>query len=100
MTTFGDSLEKDNRAMIKFFGSDFNKSLNKSQTTFASCELHIVSIAQQMVKDAEKPIKRYWQYTIGSFNQHSAQRYQHAFDRTTAIYFTNALEKPTPPEGW
>ena len=86
--------------MIKFFGSDFNKSLNKSQATFASCELHIVSIAQQMVKDAEKPIKRYWQYTIGSFNQHSAQRYQHAFDRTTAIYFTNALEKPTPPEGW
>ena len=100
LTTFGDSLEKDNRAMIKFFGSDFNKSLNKSQTTFASCELHIVSIAQQMIKDAEKPIKRYWQYTIGSFNQHSAQRYQHAFDRTTAIYFTNALDKPTPPEGW
>ncbi len=100
LTTFGDNLERDSRAMTKFLGAEFNKTFNKHQNSLNTCELHIISSAQEMAKNADSAIKRYWDYTQSSFNQHNAQRYQHSFERTRAIYFSAATDKPLPPEGW
>ncbi|MDD4817371.1 MAG: hypothetical protein PHI85_05320 [Victivallaceae bacterium] len=100
LTVFGDELEKDNRAMTKFLGSEFNRSFNKNRINLNSCELHIVNCAQQMARDAMPAIHRYWDYTLSSFNQHNAERYRKAFERTSNIYFGAALEKPLVPDGW
>ncbi|MEA4862613.1 MAG: hypothetical protein AB7F40_10805 [Victivallaceae bacterium] len=100
LTIFGDSLAKDNRAMTKFLGSDFNRTFNKNRSNLNNCELHIVTCAQEMMRDAEPAIKRYWEYTVGSFNAHNAQRYRNAFDRAASFYLGVSLDKPSPPEGW
>ena len=98
LSNFGDALAKDNRAMIKFLGKDFDRALNKNQSTFDTCELSLVTCVQQFIMNAEPSILRYREYTVSSFNQHNAKRYQNAFDRTSAIYFN--IGKPTAPEGW
>lgn len=100
LTSIGDNLERDGRAMTKFIVSTFSKSLNRHKSKFSSCELHIVNSAQDLAQKAAPAIERYWEYTVSSFNQNNAQRYQHAFERTTAIYFSTALDKPLPPAGW
>ncbi len=97
---FNDHIERDKFNITKFLGPKFSKTFKRQQSKLNSCELHIINTIQEMIKNAEPAILRYWEYTKSSFNQHNAKRYQRSFDRTSAVYFSTAVEKPMPPEGW